>query len=122
MNAVEIEEAISQLAEAPFDLEEFPFTFLEGWNTFSVPTITELNKADLTDCTEETLLERALFPATIANKTCMPPDRMDSEFLLLRADHDCNDEVLERIYIGHRFKDDTERLEKLFEMYTKMNR
>ena len=31
-----------------------------------------------------------------------------------------NDEVLERIYIGRRFRNDTERLEKLFEMYTKM--
>ena len=29
-------------------------------------------------------------------------------------------EVLERIYIGRRFKNDTERLEKLFELYTKM--
>ena len=38
----------------------------------------------------------------------------------LRAAHDCNDEVLERIYIGRRFKNDTERLEKLFELYTKM--
>jgi hypothetical protein len=28
--------------------------------------------------------------------------------------------VLERIYIGRRFKNDTERLEKLFELYTKM--
>ena len=27
---------------------------------------------------------------------------------------------LERIYIGRRFKNDTERLEKLFELYTKM--
>ena len=30
----------------------------------------------------------------------------------LRAAHDRNDEVLERIYIGRRFKNDTERLEK----------
>lgn len=29
-------------------------------------------------------------------------------------------EVVERIYIGRRFKNDTERLEKLFELYTKM--
>jgi hypothetical protein len=42
----------------------------------------------------------------------MPPD--------LRAVHERNDEVLERIYIGRRFKNDTERLEKLFELYTKM--
>jgi hypothetical protein len=34
--------------------------------------------------------------------------------------HEKNDDILERIYIGRRFKNDTERLEKLFEMYTKM--
>jgi hypothetical protein len=28
--------------------------------------------------------------------------------------------VLERIYIGRRFRNDTERLEKLFELYPKM--
>jgi hypothetical protein len=38
----------------------------------------------------------------------------------LRSAHERNDEVLERIYIGRRFKNDTERLEKLFELYTKM--
>ena len=38
----------------------------------------------------------------------------------LRAAHDRNDETLERIYIGRRFKNDTERLEKLFDMYTRM--
>jgi hypothetical protein len=31
MNAVEIEEAVSQLAGAPFDPEEFPFAFLEAF-------------------------------------------------------------------------------------------
>jgi hypothetical protein len=38
----------------------------------------------------------------------------------LRAAHTHNDEVLERIYLGRRFKNDTERLEKLFALYTKM--
>lgn len=38
----------------------------------------------------------------------------------LRYAHAQNDELLERIYIGCRFKNDTERLEKLFEPYTKM--
>ncbi len=45
------------------------------------------------------------------------PDNMPDN---LRAAHERNDEVLERIYIGRRFKNDTERLEKLFELYTKM--
>ena len=48
------------------------------------------------------------------------PQRMDSEFPLVRQAHDRNDETLERIYIGRRFKNATERLEKLFEMYSKM--
>ena len=38
----------------------------------------------------------------------------------LRRAHERNDEVLERIYIGRRFRNDTERLEKLFDLYTKM--
>src|SRR3546814_5372718 len=38
----------------------------------------------------------------------------------LREAHERNDEVLERIYIGRRFRNDTERLEKLFDLYTKM--
>ena len=31
MNAVEIEEAVSRLAEQPFDQEAFPFAFLEAF-------------------------------------------------------------------------------------------
>lgn len=87
-----------------------------GWNTFPIPTLTEKNKSDLTRCAEDILLAReACFPATIAE--LYDPDKMPAN---LRAAHDRNDEVLERIYIGRRFRNDTERLEKLFEMYTKM--
>jgi len=38
----------------------------------------------------------------------------------LRAAHDRNAETLERIYLGRRFKNDTERLEKLLKLCTKM--
>jgi hypothetical protein len=87
-----------------------------GWNTFPVPPLTERNKADLTRCAEEILLAReAHFPATIAD--LYDPEKMPAD---LRAAHDRNDETLERIYLGRRFKNDTERLEKLFELYTKM--
>lgn len=87
-----------------------------GWNTFPVPTLTEKNKADLTRCAEDLLLAReAHFPATIAD--LYEPDNMPED---LRYAHERNDEVLERIYIGRRFKNDTERLEKLFDLYTKM--
>jgi hypothetical protein len=87
-----------------------------GWNTFPVPTLTEKNKADLTRCAEDVLLAREHhFPATIAD--LYDADNMPND---LRAAHEHNDEVLERIYIGRRFKNDTERLEKLFDLYTKM--
>ena len=87
-----------------------------GWNTFPVPTLTEKNKADLTRCAENILLAReAHFPKTIAD--LYDPENMPAD---LREAHEQNDETLERIYIGRRFKNDTERLEKLFELYTKM--
>jgi hypothetical protein len=95
---------------------DFRYSNTLGWNTFPVPSLTEKNKGDLTRCAEDILLAReAHFPATIAdlyNPEHMPVD--------LREAHQRNDEVLERIYIGRRFKNDTERVEKLFELYTKM--
>jgi hypothetical protein len=87
-----------------------------GWNTFPTPLLTEQNKCDLTRCAEDILIAReAHFPATIAD--LYDPENMPDD---LRRAHDVNDEVLERIYIGRRFRNDTERLEKLFELYTKM--
>lgn len=87
-----------------------------GWNTFPVPTLTEKNKADLTRCAEDILIAReAHFPATISD--LYNPKKMPND---LRSAHERNDEVLERIYIGRHFRNDTERLEKLFELYTKM--
>ena len=87
-----------------------------GWNTFPVPTLTEQNRADLTRCAEDILLAReAHFPKTIAE--LYDPEKMPDN---LRHAHERNDEVLERIYIGRKFRNDTERLEKLFELYTKM--
>lgn len=94
----------------------FSYSNTMGWNTFPVPTLTEKNRADLTRCAEDILLAReAHFPATIAD--LYDPDKMPDN---LRAAHDRNDEVLERIYIGRRFRNDTERLEKLFDLYSKM--
>lgn len=95
---------------------DFRYSNTMGWNTFPVPTLTEKNKADLTRCAKDILLAReAHFPATIAE--LYNPDKMPED---LRHAHERNDEVLERIYIGRRFRNDTERLEKLFELYTKM--
>lgn len=94
----------------------FSYSNTLGWNTFPVPPLTEKNKEDLTRCAEDILLARERhFPATIAD--LYKPDAMPAD---LRAAHKRNDEVLERIYIGRRFRNDTERLEKLFEMYSKM--
>lgn len=94
----------------------FNYSNTMGWNTFPVPKLTEQNKADLTRCAEDILLAReAHFPATIAD--LYDPKKMPEN---LRQAHARNDEVLERIYIGRCFKNDTERLETLFKLYTKM--
>jgi hypothetical protein len=99
---------------------DFSYSNTLGWNTFPVPTLTEKNKADLTRCAEDILLAReARFPATIADlyEVKDGESKMPAE---LREAHERNDEVLERIYMGRRFRNDTERLEKLFDLYTKM--
>lgn len=94
---------------------DFRYSNTLGWNTFPVPPLTDKNKADLTRCAENILLAReAHFPATIAE--LYDPEKMPAD---LREAHERNDETLERIYIGRRFRNDTERLEKLFELYTK---
>lgn len=93
---------------------DFRYSSTLGWNTFPIPTLTQQNKSDLTRCAEEVLLAReAHFPATIADLYEDMPEN-------LRLAHERNDEVLERIYIGRKFRNDTERLEKLFDLYTKM--
>jgi hypothetical protein len=96
---------------------DFSYSNTLGWNTFPLPTLTDKNKADLTRSAEDILLAREHhFPATIAD--LYDPEHMPED---LRQAHERNDEVLERIYIGRRFKNDTERLEKLFDLYTKMS-
>lgn len=96
---------------------DFRYSNTLGWNTFPVPKLTEKNKTDLTKCAENILLAREKhYPHTISElytAESMPED--------LQLAHSMNDEVLERIYIGRKFKNDTERLEKLFLMYNKMS-
>ena len=95
---------------------DFSYSNTLGWNTFPVPLLTDQNRADLTRCAEDILLAReAHFPATIADlyEAGQMPEN-------LRNAHEHNDEVLERIYIGRRFRNDTERLEKLFALYAQM--
>ena len=95
---------------------DFRYSNTMGWNTFPLPNLTEKNREDLTRCAEDILLAReAHFPATIAE--LYHPQKMPEN---LRHAHDRNDECLERIVIGRRFKNDTERLEKLFGLYVKM--
>ena len=92
---------------------DFRYSNTIGWNTFPVPLLTEKNKADLNICAEAILLAReAHFPKTIAD--LYDPEAMPEN---LQRAHDRNDEVVERIYVGRNFRNDTERMEKLFDLY-----
>ena len=86
-----------------------------GWNTFPVPRLTEKNKDDLCKSAENLILSReSFFPATL--EELYAEGNMPEE---LREVHEQNDELIERIYIGKRFANDTERIEHLFSLYTK---
>ena len=95
---------------------DFSYTNTLGWNTLPTPKLTTQNKQDLAKCAEDILLVRQkYFPATISE--LYQHDNIPKD---LRAAHDRNDEIIEQIYIGRRFKNDTERLEILFTMYDRM--
>lgn len=91
---------------------DFRYSNTLGWNTFPVPNLTASDKERLTLCAEEILLAReAHYPATLGE---LYSEEMPEH---LKRAHFRNDDTVERIYLGRRFKNDTERLEKLFELY-----
>lgn len=57
MNAVEIEEAVSALAEQPFDAAEFPFAFLTAFGAKET-TVKRLRKGDTNKSDHGGVLQR----------------------------------------------------------------
>ncbi|AOX18685.1 class I SAM-dependent DNA methyltransferase [Kozakia baliensis] len=83
------------------------------YNTFPVPKFTEEQLEALSASARRILKCRySHYPKTIAD--LYDPDKMPVD---LRAVHQENDELLESMYIGRPFRNDTERLEKLFKLY-----
>jgi SAM-dependent methyltransferase len=91
----------------------FRYSNTLGWNTFPVPKFTEDQLAALTKSAMAILRCRLTHhPKTIAD--LYDPDEMPDD---LRAAHKANDDLLESMYIGRPFRNDTERLEHLFKLY-----
>ncbi|MAO49339.1 MAG: lactate dehydrogenase [Pusillimonas sp.] len=92
---------------------DFRYSNTLGWNTFPVPRFTEAQLEALNESARAILKTRYLHhPKTIAQ--LYDPDKMPED---LREVHRRNDELLESMYIGRPFRNDTERLEKLFKLY-----
>ena len=90
-----------------------------AWNNFPVPDLTDTDKTALKRCAEDILLARDhYFENTIAE--LYDPHHMENKFPELWEAHQRNDEVLETIYYGKPFENDTERLEHLFARYVEM--
>ncbi len=93
---------------------DFRYSNTLGWNTFPVPKFTEDQLDALTKSAMSILRCRyEHYPATIAE--LYDPDKMPDD---LRAAHKANDDLLETMYIGRTFRNDTERLEHLFKLYS----
>ena len=93
--------------------EDYRYSNDLGWNTFPVPKFSQDQLAELSASARRILKCRySHFPKTIAE--LYDPDKMPDD---LRAVHRENDDLLETMYIGRPFRNDTERLEKLFKLY-----
>ena len=80
MNAVEIEEQVSALAEQAFDREEFPFSFLEAFGN-KVTTIKQLrtgssNKSDLGGVLQRNNIHLKVCALGDVSKTPQPSSKM----------------------------------------------
>ncbi|OHC43574.1 MAG: hypothetical protein A2092_12605 [Rhodobacteraceae bacterium GWE1_64_9] len=92
---------------------DFRYSNTLGWNTFPVPKFSDDQLAQLSASARRILKTRYQhYPATIAE--LYDPDKMPDD---LRQAHRDNDDLLETMYIGRPFRNDTERLEKLFKLY-----
>jgi hypothetical protein len=91
----------------------FRYSSTLGWNTFPVPNFT-LDQLDALTKSAMAILRCRLMhhPKTIAD--LYDPDEMPDD---LRAAHKANDDLLESMYVGRPFRNDTERLEHLFKLY-----
>ena len=91
-----------------------------GWHTFPLHKLTSNQKVELATLSEELLLAiESEYPSTLNDiyNNGMSLENLPNHIFDI---HKQIDDYLERIYIGRRFKNDTERLEKLFSMYTEM--
>lgn len=92
---------------------DFRYSNTLGWNTFPVPRFTDDQLEALNASARSILKTRYMHhPKTIAQ--LYDPDDMPDD---LREVHRQNDELLETMYIGRPFRNDTERLERLFKLY-----
>jgi len=92
---------------------DFRYSNTLGWNTFPVPKFSDDQLAQLSVSARRILKTRYQhYPKTIAD--LYDPDKMPND---LRQAHRDNDDLLETMYIGRPFRNDTERLEKLFKLY-----
>lgn len=83
LNAVEIEEAISQLADQTFDPGNFPYAFLEAFGNKETTTIKRLrtgasNKSDLSDQQHSHRYEFAAQRSVVSRDTGIPESLQDS--------------------------------------------
>ncbi len=91
----------------------FRYSNTLGWNTFPVPKFTTDQLDHLSASARRILRTRyEHHPATIAQ--LYDPDKMPDD---LRQAHKDNDDLLESMYVGRPFRNDTERLETLFKLY-----
>lgn len=86
------------------------------YNNFPFPTISDIQKQELTQSTFRIIEEREKYPKkTLAQ--LYDPDKMPEG---LREAHRLNDLAVERCYRSKPFENDEERLEYLFKLYEKM--
>lgn len=89
------------------------------WNTFPVPQLNDEQKSALSKAARDILRAREEYCSHLTLGDMYMPDKMPEE---LKAAHNKNDAIIERIFNSKGFRSDEERLAHLFERYAEMTK
>ena len=98
--------------------QDFRYSNTMGWHTFPLPRLSNRQKLELSE-SANTLITVIQSYAPLSLNELYNTDVLDEK---LKICHERNDELVEKIYVDQHFNNDSERLEKLFDLYSKMRK
>ncbi len=98
--------------------QDFRYSNTMGWHTFPLPRLSDRQKLELSESARTLIMVIESYSPLSLNELYNSYE-LDKK---LKICHEKNDELVEKIYVDQQFNNDSERLERLFDLYSKMRK